>query len=531
MTQSLPDPGPGTLPAVGPAAADLGNQAEVFEPPGSPQAGPARRAGDLVIAVARGSRAVARGVIGLGVARTVAPNSVTAISLLLALCAAAWISGGTSADYLRGLLALTAWASARVGARQLNTALAERPKPAQPRPARKKKPARPRTDWLVLPGYDWSPAEPARAAAPPITKPREGERSFGWLFEVSTVAAECAVYGGIAAGGEAAGWTGTWPLAIVTVVMVSIAEVAATCARAKAGPAPARSGSWVRTVLAAVLPPPVALRVLIAALAMVAYGPRIALFTVLAVEVIALVRALASLVELRPAQDQVSSPRGTLAAASAGQDVLLACRDDGPLALWAGRLVQGNLAPLAPALLGLASVVLLTALGLHGLPGIIALTPAVVLLLAAPGSSHPHDGRFDWLVPVLICLGQYSYLAALGLASEVSGPAIFATTGMVAVWYASLIASPAVQASVGGPVEGKVLTSRAKRIKQITVRRADGLGWEARICLAGLTAMFGIATFGYLGLAVFLAALMCRKAVIGYLIPAEDQPTRKDRRQ
>jgi hypothetical protein len=40
--------------------------------------------------------------------------------------------------------------------------------------------------------------------------------------------------------------------------------------------------------------------------------------------------------------------------------------------------------------------------------------------------------------------------------------------------------------------------------------------------VAGLAAIFGIATFGYLGLAAYLGALVCRKVVIGYLIPGED---------
>ena len=107
----------------------------------------------------------------------------------------------------------------------------------------------------------------------------------------------------------------------------------------------------------------------------------------------------------------------------ASQDVVLALRDDGRAARWAGRLVQGNLIPLPPAMAGLIATAMLAALGLRGLPGFIAMTPPVVMMLAAPGSSHPHDGRFDWLVPVLLALAQYVYLGALGFALAVPGPA------------------------------------------------------------------------------------------------------------
>jgi hypothetical protein len=115
-------------------------------------------------------------------------------------------------------------------------------------------------------------------------------------------------------------------------------------------------------------------------------------------------------------------------------------------------------------------------------------------------------------------VGQYVYLAALGAARGVPGPAVYATCSMVAAWYVSLAASPA-----RGPAGGtKVLTSRQARVRQIVLRPADGIGWELRLCLVGLASLFGFATFGYLGLAVYLAALLCRKVAIGYLIPGEE---------
>ena len=54
------------------------------------------------------------------------------------------------------------------------------------------------------------------------------------------------------------------------------------------------------------------------------------------------------------------------------------------------------------------------------------------MLLAAPGSAHPHDGPLDWITPLVIQAGQYVYLAALGFAKGVPGPLIFALTALVA---------------------------------------------------------------------------------------------------
>ena len=90
----------------------------------------------------------------------------------------------------------------------------------------------------------------------------------------------------------------------------------------------------------------------------------------------------------------------------AAQSKLVRLRDDGALARALGLLVQGNLMPLPPAILGLAAIAALAFLGLHGLPGALMIGPAVVMLLAAPGSAHPHAGRFDWLVPVLLLGAQ-----------------------------------------------------------------------------------------------------------------------------
>jgi Family of unknown function (DUF5941) len=108
-----------------------------------------------------------------------------------------------------------------------------------------------------------------------------------------------------------------------------------------------------------------------------------------------------------------------------------AYRDDGPLSLWLGRLVEGRIPPLPPALVGVFVTVALTLLGLRNLSGVLVLTPVEAMLLAGLGSCHPHDGRLDWLVPPLLQVGEYLFLAALAFTRLVSPPLVFALIAAV----------------------------------------------------------------------------------------------------
>jgi hypothetical protein len=152
--------------------------------------------------------------------------------------------------------------------------------------------------------------------------------------------------------------------------------------------------------------------------------------------------------------------------------------------------------PLPPAIAGLTATTLLALLGMGNLHGLIALTPPVVMLLAVPGASHRHDGRFDWLVPVILQAAQYLYLSTLGFAWHVPGPIVYLLLALTAVWYATLAA----------PIEGK----------------RSGLGWESRIFIAGVAAISGLASFAYLALAAYLGVLISRTVMTGSLSPVED---------
>ena len=182
---------------------------------------------------------------------------------------------------------------------------------------------------------------------------------------------------------------------------------------------------------------------------------------------------------------------------------MAACRDDGPIARFAGALVHGQLVPLPPAVAGLTATVLLAALGLGSLDGLVLLTPVAAMLLAAPGSAHPHDGPLDWLAPVVIQAGQYVYLAALGFAIGLPGPVTFGLIGLVAL---------------------RQLDVAYRARSPLGPRGARGsLGWEGRMLVAGFSAMVGLGTVGYLALTVYLLLA----AVPGTAWPAGSRSCRR----
>jgi hypothetical protein len=191
-------------------------------------------------------------------------------------------------------------------------------------------------------------------------------------------------------------------------------------------------------------------------------------------------------------QEAGAEPRGGIRLPAA-QALILRCRDDGVISRWAGGLVRGQLSPLPPALVALTAVALLAHLGLRDLPGFLTLAPPLMMLIAAPGSSHWHDGRLDWLVPGVLQGAQYIYISALGFASDVPAAVTFLLVAAVAVRYADV-------GSSNSPPQ----------------QRPEWLGWEGRMLVCGLGAAFGVAMFAYLALAAYLAFLLGSKVVTGY---------------
>jgi hypothetical protein len=288
-----------------------------------------------------------------------------------------------------------------------------------------------------------------------------------------------------------------------------------------------------------------------------------------------------------PAPWRSSRSRTAASPESAPSYQIAAYRDDGPLSLWLGRLVEGRIPPLPPALVGVFVTVALTLLGLRNLSGVLVLTPVEAMLLAGLGSCHPHDGRLDWLVPPLLQAGEYLFLAALAFTHLVSPPLVYALIAAVVLrhldvayrarhrirWPAAgsaasrrrqprRTAAPARrgrrrpgqrlggQPAAGQPASAQPASAQpagARPASQQSARHrgaaashgltwppraADGrpaditgLGWELRMLALGVGAALGIMPFACIALAGYLWVLVVRDFLTGWL-GVRDEPAR-----
>jgi len=287
-----------------------------------------------------------------------------------------------------------------------------------------------------------------------------------------------------------------------------------------------------------------------------------------------------------PAPWQSSRSRTAASPESAPSYQIAAYRDDGPLSLWLGRLVEGRIPPLPPALVGVFVTVALTLLGLRNLSGVLVLTPVEAMLLAGLGSCHPHDGRLDWLVPPLLQVGEYLFLAALAFTRLVSPALVYALIAAVMLrhldvayrarhrilWPAAGSAASrrrkprrtaeptrrgrrpgqqlAGRQAVGQPASAQPASAQpagAQPASQQSAgdrgvaashglswppRAADGrpadvtgLGWELRMLALGVGAALGIMPFACIALAGYLWVLVGRDFLTGWL-GVRDEPAR-----
>jgi len=367
-----------------------------------------------------------------------APNSATGISFVFGVCAAVWFSGGTRPDSIKASIAvcgsyLAAW-----------------------------------TAQLLI-----SPMASATTA-------RAGTASADRLARLASAVGEYAIYAGLVLGARSAHWSGMWELATTAVILLSVRQTLLACSATVDRGARFRRilngsrwrflGSW-RTMA-----PAGAGRLALIAVVTLIWGPRIALEALLGWGIAAICHALFC----RP---EAGRTRG----------IVTRFRDDGAIALWLGRLVRGNLAALPPALVALAATATLARLGLANLPGVLVLTPVVAMLVAAPGSSYPHAGPLDWLVPAMLQAGQFIYVAALGFSRGVPAPVTFTLCAVIALHYLML----------AGP----------RRAGGRRPRLFGGLGWEGRMLVVGVGAMIGLTTFAYAALAAYLWVLICSRVI------------------
>jgi hypothetical protein len=371
-------------------------------------------------------------------------SAACGITIALTACAAAWFSAGSRTDLLRGVAAL--W-----------------------------------TGYLVLKAGQKLPAVRAPAVR------------VGWLTALGSCLAECLVYAGLGLGAAAEHWGRAWPLTITVLGLTGVRNLMSACSTLPGFGEQAEGP--VRRLCAAALTMPFGGRVLLIGLVAPIWGARVALLAVLGWAIVAIACGLAG--RAAPGVTGIDGERP-----DRQNSLLLRLRDDGALARALGALVRGNLLPLPPAVLGLAAISALGPLGLRGLPAALMVAPAVVMLLAAPGSAHPHSGRLDWLVPAVLLGAQLLYLAAVGLSVGVPRPLIFALGAALLLRYADL-------AAPGRPV----ILTRRRAPDGDGSERGTALGWEGRLLIAGLAAAMGIATFAYLALTVYFGFLIVVRVV------------------
>ncbi|MFJ2032333.1 DUF5941 domain-containing protein [Streptosporangium sp. NPDC087985] len=176
-----------------------------------------------------------------------------------------------------------------------------------------------------------------------------------------------------------------------------------------------------------------------------------------------------------------------------------AYRDDGTLSRAMGALVAGQLPPLPPAIVGMFVTGVLLLVGVAGAEGLSVFAPAVALLLAGPGSSHPHDGRLDWLVPPILRLTEYGFVASVGFAHDVPPLLIFLLLGAMAFHHYD------------------VVYRVRQRVYPPSWLATSGLGWDGRMLLIALGALAGQVTLVFGLLALYLWCLFGWESVTCWL--------------
>ena len=410
--------------------------------------------------------------------RQLTPGALYGISLGLGLVAAVWFAD--LAVHAK-LLAIAALASSFLFART-GSLLA-----ATSREGR----IRPLTGWLgTACGLLTEVGIYAALAVSARLGPATGlDGTFGHVLQDTWVA----TWGG-------AGTAGVWRLAIAAVLLLGVRKMARLGYEHTAGaPGDLFPRSVLRTVEQA-LTFPVGERYAVIAATSVFFGPRLTFLVLLGWGGLATGYLLAGQIA-RSARAPAGEQRD---GAWPGDGVLPAYRGDGALSRWIGALVDGRLPPLPPLLVGLFVTGVLAALGLGNLPGILVLTPVEAMMLAALGSTHPHDGRLDWLAPALLLTGEGVFLAALGLARGVTPWLVFALLAAVVVRHVDL----ACRARAGLGIPANVY----------------GLGWDGRMLLAGAAAAAGFVPFAYAALSGYLWLLFIWDFLSDWLAPADRGP-------
>jgi len=114
-------------------------------------------------------------------------------------------------------------------------------------------------------------------------------------------------------------------------------------------------------------------------------------------------------------------------------------RDDGPLASQLGVLAGGQIPALLTAFAGAVVTLILVLTGVSDLPGITIATPVVAMLLAGLGGGAAHRGRLDWLIPPILRVTEYTFIAVVGLSSTAPRPVVYVLLAAMAFHHYDLV--------------------------------------------------------------------------------------------
>jgi len=293
------------------------------------------------------------------------------------------------------------------------------------------------------------------------------------------------------AGAGGPGASGVWTLAIIAVIVLAVREMANICvAAAKGRTAMIGSPDATRRIL--VPAPPSGIRLVLLGSVFMLAGARPAFALAIVLGAVALLL------------------RATVPGPNSG---IIGYRGDGPLSVWIGGFVDGKLPPAVPLVVGLLVTFALSLTGLGKLNVVTMFVPAEAMLLAALGCWHPHDGPRDWLVPSLIHVGEYVFLAALGFSFSVPPPFTFALLTAVALRHFDLAYRARNQVPPGWFMRPGANIGRIPLMPGADWR---GLGWEGRMLAAAFFASVGALPYAYPAAAAYLWFMLGWEALTGW---------------
>jgi hypothetical protein len=311
----------------------------------------------------------------------------------------------------------------------------------------------------------------------------------GWLDSMADRVKEAIVFAGLAAGAQGDGWA----LAVGVLVVITVRRQSDTWylalhdeAVARATPATGRLGRLSHRVQSDQGSPaywlkqtalfPTGARWAVIAVCVAFFDQRVALVAVLAC---ATVSAAYTLV-LRTAR--ALSMRVPVFASA---DPTL-YRDDGAAA---HLLRRWSVPPLAAAVLAVAGTLVALVVARSGGSDLAVVALLALVLAAALGAWHPHDGPLDWLVPAALRAAELLFVVAAGLAYDVPLPVVYLLLAALALHHCDFT------------------TRLEKRVEGPPLHRL-GLGWDGRAVVLVVGAVAGAASASFAMLGLYLVALV-----------------------